>query len=103
MAAIDIWRKRVAEWRGSGLSAARFCEKRGFSAASLYGWSHRIGSSCEGETIRIARVERSAETTSVGCGEITIEFAGARVRIPAGADAATVGSVLRALRAEVRR
>jgi hypothetical protein len=105
MAAIDIWRKRVAEWRNSGQSAARFCELKSFSAGSLYGWSRRLGPDCaeQSTAIRIARVERVIDGSSETGPDITIELAGAKVRIPAGADADSVAVVLRALREGAQR
>ena len=43
MADTTTWRKRVATWRASGLSASEFCKGREFPAGTLYWWSSRLG------------------------------------------------------------
>jgi len=36
------WRKRLREYRGSGLTVAGFCEREGISTASFYAWRKRL-------------------------------------------------------------
>jgi len=36
------WRKRLGQYRGSGLTVAGFCEQEGISTASFYAWRRRL-------------------------------------------------------------
>jgi transposase-like protein len=36
------WRKRLGEYRGSGLTVAGFCQREGISTASFYAWRKRL-------------------------------------------------------------
>jgi len=36
------WRKRLGQYRGSGLTVAGFCEQEGISTASFYAWRKRL-------------------------------------------------------------
>lgn len=96
------WLERVREWRESGQSAEDFSVGRGFAANSLRQWSSLLRRRGLQEApvvptkIRFALVERDQAVTAPAT--ITIELGDVRVRIPPGADASTVRSVLVALR-----
>jgi hypothetical protein len=36
------WRQRLAQWRRSGLTIRRFCERRGLSEPSFYAWRREL-------------------------------------------------------------
>jgi hypothetical protein len=107
MANAELWKKRVADWRASGLSAAEYCKGQEFTTGPLYRWSSRLAEAARGETgaalplVRLVRGTRPTATGPVGAApraaEVIIEVQGARVLVPPGADAATVGVVLEAL------
>ena len=72
MARAAIWKRRVAEWKSSGLKAAESALGRVFAASTLIWWSSRLNRSAvairpaavEGRTVvplaRVVREERSA-------------------------------------------
>ena len=37
------WDEHVRRWRNSGLSAKEYAHREGLNAATLYGWSSRLG------------------------------------------------------------
>ncbi len=43
MANAAIWKRRLAEWRASGLTAAEFAAGREYAASTLTWWSWRLG------------------------------------------------------------
>lgn len=43
MANATIWAQRVAEWRASGLTAAKYAESRGVGLSALRYWTQRVG------------------------------------------------------------
>jgi len=94
----EQWRERIAEQERSGLSVKQFCEQRGLTAWSFYDWRKRF---CDTSgLVRFAVVEHSAVRQQTEAGtEMEVIFAtGERLLIRSGADNATLGTVLRALR-----
>ena len=89
MADTEQWKKRVEEWRASGLGAAEYCKGQEFTAGTLYRWSSRLAESARSEPteqvplVRLVRepgqpapaLARSA-TRAI---EVIIEAHGARV------------------------
>jgi transposase len=107
MADIEVWKKRVEEWRASGQSAWEYCKGQGFTAGTLYRWSSRLAEGARGEAegaIRLVRLVRSSKpqapepmARAAPGGAVVIEVQGARVVVPPGAQVATVEVVLEAL------
>lgn len=58
MATQETWKKRVEEWRASGLSSAEFAAGRGFTGSGLRHMAHRLQAKPD---LRLARVEVVAE------------------------------------------
>ncbi len=52
------WKKRVDEWRASGLSSGEFAAERGFTGSGLRHMAYRLRAEPE---VRLARVEVVAE------------------------------------------
>lgn len=112
MANAELWRKRVADWRASGLSAAEYCKGQEFRTGPLYRWSSRLAEQARGEVsaevplVRLVRAPALPATAPTQAApraaEVIIEVHGARVRVPSGADAATVRVALEALGAAGR-
>lgn len=102
----ELWKKRVEDWRGSGLSAAEYCKDQEFTAGTLYRWSSRLAQPARSEAVRALplvqwvgpqpspaeRMESSPQAATV-----IIEVHGTRVLVPPGTDVATVSVVLEAL------
>ena len=115
MAKASEWRERIAEWRASGLSAAKFAESRGCSAHQVWNWAAkfrkedttRLGestgrsqiSSLPSSRISLARVLRSprqepANKPAVSAGAMAVEVGGMRLVVPSGFDRGTLAMVL---------
>ena len=99
------WSERVSAWRASGLTAPQFCAGRDFTPGGLRHWAHvlkkrGLAPRPPASAVRLVRVDRVA-TASVPAPEddaaLTVELGPARVRVPRGADRATVEVVLGAL------
>lgn len=107
MAGREVWSKRVAEWRASGLTAAEFAVGRGFAGATLKWWSSELGAEAQrtdasprsrGPVVRLAQVVRVPPARAASAPTaIVVELGGARVLVPTGADAATLTTVLAAV------
>jgi hypothetical protein len=93
MADRATWAKRVDAWRASGLTAAVFAERGGFSEKTLRYWAWRLGR----EARAFVRVVR--ETPTATAAPIVVELGDVRVLVPPGFDRAALRNVLAALRA----
>jgi hypothetical protein len=108
------WAHRVTEWRASGLTAARFCEGRGFSHTTLQGWSSKLAkepAETPPEPIRMVRLlRRAAAEVAPGASNVlpssapivVLEVGGARISVSAGVDRSTLMTVLESLGAYAR-
>jgi hypothetical protein len=95
---VDEWAERIAAQRRSEMSVKQFCREQGLTECSFYAWRKRLR---ETGPVRFALVERSARR-QVRTTEAVLELVlatGARLRIGNGVDAATLRTVLDALRA----
>ena len=120
MASRAQWAKRVADWRGSGLTSEEFCAGKGFTAGGLRNAAHTLEREGVGSrqalAVPMARVVRAslpaaraslagarasaprrAPDASSGDVELMVEVAGARVSVRRGCDRATLTTVLEAL------
>ena len=93
----DQWRERLAAQERSGLSVKQFCKGRGLTECTFYAWRKRF----RGEgPVRFALVERGVRQESATEASLELVLAtGERLRIGAGVEAATLRTVLNALRA----
>lgn len=92
----EYWKTLVAEQERSGLSVRRYCEQAKVGEHSFYAWRARLRREprLEFALVEPPRVLRSSAR------EIELQLStGEQLRIPAGADAATLRMVLAALRA----
>jgi len=92
----DQWRERIAEQERSGLSVKQFCKERGVSEYSFYTWRKRLAKK---EPVRFALVDREAAGQEAATALELLLRSGERLRIGSGVDAATLRTVLEALRA----
>jgi transposase-like protein len=92
----DQWRERFAEHARSGLLIKQFCKDHGVAEHSFYAWRKRLR---ETGPVRFALVDRTGGAHAPEWNlELTL-LTGERLRIGAGVDAATLRTVLEALRA----
>lgn len=94
----EQWRERIAEQQRSGLSIKQFCTERGLTLWSFYDWRKRLR---EAGPVRFALVERRSQRapSSGSNADLEVVFAtGERLQIRAGVDAATLRTVVEALR-----
>jgi hypothetical protein len=115
MAKASEWRERIAEWRASGLSVAKFAESRGCSAHQVWYWAAkfrkedavRTGEAADRSRVRLvlpsriplARVLRSTKQEpdnrpAVSTGAMAVEVGGMRLVVPSGFDRGTLAMVL---------
>ena len=93
----EQWRERLTAQERSGLSVKEFCKEQGLTRASFYAWRKRLrrGSRCASPWWRGGVRQEPAAEASL---ELVLAT-GERLRIGAGVDAATLRTVLEALRA----
>jgi hypothetical protein len=93
----DLWGERLAAQKRSGLSVKQFCKEQGLTEYSFYAWRKRL----HGEgAVRFALVDRGPLRQEPAT-ETNLELVlatGERLRIGAGVEAATLRTVLEALR-----
>ncbi|HEU4376799.1 MAG TPA: transposase [Telluria sp.] len=92
----DQWRERIAEHARSGLSIKQFCKDRGVAEHAFYAWRKRLR---ETGPVRFALVDRTGAARAPEWNLELVLVSGERLRIGVGVDAATMRTVLEALRA----
>jgi putative transposase len=102
MRAIEAGSKKAKKWsdlirqqQQSGLSVTAFCRQHGFSDQTFYNWRKRLAGS---EPVRFALVAADATAAAEQLPIELLLVSGDRLRIAPGADAATLRTVLNALR-----
>ena len=106
------WSAVIGEWRGSDLSTAEFCRRRGLVLSSFRWWRWRLSQDRVAERagapvpallpVRVvgALVEDSAPRVELAEPVLELVFpSGVRLRVPSGFDERTVAGVLWALEA----
>jgi hypothetical protein len=91
-----FWQEVIGEQRRSGKTARAFCQQRGVGEHSFYMWRQRLER--PKKPLRFALVQSSSEGQAAREGLELALTSGERLRIPAGADAATLRVVLEVLR-----
>nr|WP_240358745.1 hypothetical protein [Myxococcus vastator] len=86
MANAELWKKRVEEWRTSGLSAEEYCRGKEFTPSPLYRWSSRLAKAGRGEAaagVPLVRLVSSPARVegAPGAALVVIEAHGARVLV----------------------
>src|SRR5689334_11664330 len=94
----EEWAERIAAQQRSGITVKQFCKERGLTEYSFYAWRKRLQ---ENGPVRFALIERSArrQDRPADAALELVLATGARLRIGTGVDAATLRTVLDALRA----
>ena len=94
------WRRRIAEWRASGLSVRAFCARRGLATPSFYAWRRALEQR-DAERPAFVPVRVVPDGLPTCAGTLEVVLAGGRlVRVTPGFDAATLRQVLAVLEEE---
>ena len=92
------WAQRISECRSSGLTVRKWCERHEINEKTYYYWQHRIWESInESQNSQFVQIPVKAASASQNTA-VRIQINGAEAEILAGADAATIEAVCRALR-----
>jgi hypothetical protein len=87
----EVWTRRVAEWKASGLTAAKFSRKHRFVEGSLKWWSWKLGSERKTPVSPLTFVEMTA---AVHDEAFEIVVGNVHVRVPVNFDEAALARVL---------
>src|SRR5512143_2175937 len=101
MADQEIWAKRVAQWKSSGLTSRVYCKGKPFTAGGLRYWACRLrGEGQPGRApVRVARVVRVSQLRSASPDQpvasgvmpaLVVELGAARIAVRPGFDRATL-------------
>jgi transposase-like protein len=91
----EYWQELIAQQEQSGLSVHAFCEQRGVTEASFYGWRKQLRG---GSLVGFALVEATGTGPKSAMAMELVLATGERLHISPGADAATLRMVLGVLR-----
>src|SRR5512135_2527534 len=89
----EVWAKRVAQGKSSGLTAAEFARRHKVSEASLKWWSWKLGSSQKKEDAAMSPLT-FVEMTSVQRDAIELVVGAFQIRVPTEFDEAALAKVL---------
>jgi hypothetical protein len=93
----QYWRRRIREWRASGLTGRAFCERRGLSACSFYGWRRELERR-DADHSAFVPVHVVLDEPKAPGGALDLVLAeGRTVRVAPGFDAATLRQLLAVL------
>lgn len=94
----QFWRDAVAAWRRCGVSVRAFCRRRDLPEASFYFWRRTLQERDEQQATARAATFVPVRVVPDAPVEIVLP-SGLVMRVPAGAQAATVATLVAALRA----
>jgi hypothetical protein len=91
------WRRRINDWRASGLSVRDFCARHGLATASFYNWRRALERRvAEGPAFVPVQVVADAVPAQASALEVVL-VDGRTVRVAPGFDAATLRQLLAVL------
>jgi hypothetical protein len=91
------WRRRINQWRASGLSVQAFCARHGLATASFYNWRRVLARrAAEGPAFVPVQVVADGVPTQARALEVVL-VDGRAVRVAPGFDAATLRRLLAVL------
>ena len=88
-----VWAEHVRRWRHSGLSAREYADRLGVSAATLYGWSSRVGRDTAAAPPRFIEVSSPV----VAPRPLVVRVGAVEISVEAGFDAQLLRDVVTAL------
>src|SRR5262249_55505914 len=94
------WRRRINQWRVSGLSVRAFCAQHGLSSARFYNWRQVLARRAAEEPVFVP-VQGVADVGPAQAGALEVVLVDSRaVRVAPGFDAATLRRLLAVLEGE---
>lgn len=95
---VQLWSKRIAACRNSGMTVKEWCSQEGLSEKTYYYWQHKLYRMVSENDTEF--VEISAEQTAVSVNQFTatVRVGAIQADIYSGADEATLTALLRALK-----
>jgi transposase-like protein len=92
------WRRRIDQWRVSGLSVRAFCARHGLATASFYNWRRELQRRAAAEQPAFVPVQVVADAVPAQDSALEVVLAGGRtVRVAPGFDAVTLRQLLAVL------
>lgn len=89
----EVWAKRVAEWRSSGLTAAEYARRHKLGEASLKWWSWKLGAARK-KAAAMSPLTFVEMTAAVKREAIELVVGAFQIRVPAEFDENALGRVL---------
>ena len=92
------WRRRIDQWRVSGLSVQAFCARHGLAPATFYNWRRVLQRRAAEEPAAFVPVQVVADAVPTQSGALEVVLTDGRaVRVAPGFDAATLRQLLAVL------
>ena len=92
------WRRRIDQWRTSGLSVRAFCARHGLATASFYNWRRVLQRRAPAEQPAFVPVQVVADAVPTRTNALEVVLTDGRtVRVAPGFDAATLRQLLAVL------
>jgi hypothetical protein len=89
----EVWAKRVAEWKSSGLTATKFAQKHLLVEGSLSWWSWKLGAERKKKAL-VSPLTFVEMTATVPREAIELVVGAIQIRVPVGFDETALGKVL---------
>ena len=93
----EVWAKRVAEWKSSGLTASEFARRHKLGEASLKWWRWKLGATRKRKPATMSPLTFVEMTSAARRETIELVVGAIEVRVPSDFDEATLAKVLDAL------
>jgi hypothetical protein len=93
----EVWAKRVAQWKASGLGAKEFARRQKLSEVSLKWWKWKLGSLARARSKKTAMSPLTFVELTTAMQREPIDVVlegGVRVRVPLDFDEATLARLL---------
>jgi hypothetical protein len=92
------WRRRINQWRASGVSVQAFCARHDLAPASFYRWRRALERRVAEEPTAFVSVQVVADAVLIPPSALEVVLADGRtVRVAPGFDAATLRQLLAVL------
>jgi hypothetical protein len=92
------WRRRIDQWRSSGLSVRAFCARHGLATASFYNWRRVLHRRAVDEQPAFVPVQVVADVVPAQTSALEVVLTeGRMVRVAPGFDATTLRRLLAVL------
>ena len=92
------WRRRIDQWRVSGLSVQAFCARHGLAPATFYNWRRVLERRAAEQPVAFVPVQVAADAVPAQASALEVVLTDGRaVRIAPGFDAATLRRLLAVL------